>query len=607
MRYLRMFSNAALGGGLLAYYLLSLFLLLNPALSSSGWSPGRLELTVFLFYATGATAVFCALIVIRQLMAVGVLSPGWVSQGLLVWMVTGAAALAAAAMWLNLDGFGPVLGPAVLLGLSTAATWLVVSAIVLLLVALYGSSFERRRGIVSLVLFGSSIAASIAMPLAAGRSGLSAESGLRSSVRLPLTVQPSSARVVLLLVDGGSLDFIAPAVADGRLPNFGRLLDGGAVLHLATLRPTQPLPVWTAVATGKLPYKNGIRSAATYSVDGSSRRLELLPDFCFAHGLVHFGLLIEHPYTSSSLRAQTLWSIAASENVTVGIVGWPLTHPAPPVRGYLVSDRFHHRDEAKGDADPAFVYPAEDFAQALDALAPSSNAAMSTPLPPIDVPLADVESGLPVRRPLVVDREYEAVARRLQERHRAQLTAVRFQALDAVGHYFLRYANPQLVADVLVSEDERQRYGRLLEQSYAHVDAAIGRAMAALGPDDLLLVMSPFGMEPLSLAKRLLERALGNPDLSGSHEGAPDGFLLAYGSAVQPARLRRGSVLDVTPTALYFLGLPVGRDMDGFARADIFSREFAAERPITFIPSYDAALEPGPLEPGPFAPTLPAR
>ena len=75
-------------------------------------------------------------------------------------------------------------------------------------------------------------------------------------------------------------------------------------------------------------------------------------------------------------------------------------------------------------------------------------------------------------------------------------------------------------------------------------------------------------------------------DLSGTHERAPDGFLLAYGSAVQHGRPQRGSIVDVTPTLLYFFGLPVALDMDGFARSDLFTREFTTERPITFIPSY---------------------
>ena len=81
-------------------------------------------------------------------------------------------------------------------------------------------------------------------------------------------------------------------------------------------------------------------------------------------------------------------------------------------------------------------------------------------------------------------------------------------------------------------------------------------------------------------------RVVGDPAFSGTHERAPDGFLLAFGEAVAPGRPQRGSIVDVTPTVLYFFGLPVARDMDGFARSDLFTREFTAERPVTFISSY---------------------
>src|SRR5205823_5614551 len=97
------------------------------------------------------------------------------------------------------------------------------------------------------------------------------------------------------------------------------------------------------------------------------------------------------------------------------------------------------------------------------------------------------------------------------------------------------------------------------ESHYGVVDAAIGRALASLGPDDLLLVVAGFGIEPLGVGQRALERLIGDPDLSGTHEPAPDGFLMAYGAPVAPARfLKRASVVDIGPTVLYFLGLPVG-------------------------------------------------
>jgi hypothetical protein len=110
--------------------------------------------------------------------------------------------------------------------------------------------------------------------------------------------------------------------------------------------------------------------------------------------------------------------------------------------------------------------------------------------------------------------------------------------------------------------------------------------MSSLGENDLLLVVSGFGMEPLTFGKRLLERGIGDPRFTGTHERAPDGFLLAYGAAVAPARQARGAVVDVAPTLLYFLGLPVARDMDGFVRTDLFTRAFNEQRTITFIPSY---------------------
>ena len=111
--------------------------------------------------------------------------------------------------------------------------------------------------------------------------------------------------------------------------------------------------------------------------------------------------------------------------------------------------------------------------------------------------------------------------------------------------------------------------------------------MAALAPDDLLLVISGFGMQRQNALKQIAGRLLGDPDLTGTHDRAPDGFLFAYGADVQRGRHQRGSIIDVAPTVLYYLGLPVGRDMDGYARADIFTSEFTADRPITYIASYN--------------------
>ena len=107
----------------------------------------------------------------------------------------------------------------------------------------------------------------------------------------------SQANVTLLMFDGATLDMISPAVAAGRLPNIGRIFDQGAVLHLATLRPTQAEPVWSAIATGRYPMYNGVRSAEVYRAFGGPP-IQLLPDYCFAQALVSFGFLAAEPLTA---------------------------------------------------------------------------------------------------------------------------------------------------------------------------------------------------------------------------------------------------------------------------------------------------------------------
>ena len=143
--------------------------------------------------------------------------------------------------------------------------------------ALLQTRLRRGRGIVATV-FGLVLVASLAGPLYLRGAGEPTPPP-RTPVAAQLAPAQSSARVHMILLDGASLDFIAPNAAGGRFPNFGRLLDSGAVMHLATLRPTQPAPVWTAVATGKLPYKTSVYSAGTLrrsrigSAAGSASRL----------------------------------------------------------------------------------------------------------------------------------------------------------------------------------------------------------------------------------------------------------------------------------------------------------------------------------------------
>lgn len=574
-----MLMNVVLAGGLAACYILIVFLQLNPSLPLRPESVGPLALVLWLTYGLHFSVVSYVLVALRQLLAQEALSPGWLSVRLLVWLCVAAAAMGAALMWLNLQGLRLALDDEAARRMALGATALTTAVGLLVVLGLYRFSLGRQGGRAAGIAFALIVGASLVVPV--WLRGLGGDAGVGAG---PVVFEPSfsassdGGRLTMLLVDGASLDFISPAAADGRLPNFARVLDAGAVMHLATLRPTQPGPVWTAVATGKLPFRTGVRSAATYRVEAGGPAFDLLPDYCFAHVLTTIGFLTERPHSSASVRARTLWTMLGSSGVSVGVVRWPMTWPARRVRGALVSDRLHLTGGLP--EDPGLTYPPALAATLAFRLEPPDAAARAVRLqggsdPPY--PAADA---------LAADRFYARVFDTLRlERPDLQMLAVRYQGLDVVGHRFLREAMPRAFGDV--AEEERRRFGRVLEQYYRFVDGEVGRAIERLGPDDLLLVVSAFGMEPLSLPKRLLEAVLGNRSLSGTHERAPDGFLLAYGAHVRAARLPRASVVDVTPTVLYFFGLPVARDMDGYARTDIFSPAFTSERPLTVIPTYE--------------------
>jgi len=576
-----MLSNSAFAGLLAAAYFTLLLLLLNPAVPLR--AAGPLLTVIVLSYGLHITVVSYALYVLRRIVMVEPSPPGWVSLRLLTWSAAVLSGTAAVITWLHASGLRTALDPRALPPLGQAVVVFAIAAFVFLVLGLAQNARDQRRRTLVGILFTVATILSIVGPLWIRGVGV----GRLMFADAPATVTALPAerpRVVLLCLDGASLDVISPAVASGRLPNFGRMLDAGASMHLATTRPTQPEPVWASIMTGMWPSRHGVRGSSRYRPFNGDAELEVLPDYVFSQALVRFGLLVEEPYSSASLGTQPLWRIAAGYDVRTGLIGLPLTHPATQASGFIVSDRFHRRADRVVALDgEAAVSPArlDDVArQVLAEEQPDGELRVRLDLLPWTG-----ESGSTVE----ADRLHHRLAQQLVAAEDVQLLAIRYAGLDAVGHYYLRYARPEAFGDV--TEDERRRFGRVLDDYYAYVDSLVGEAIASLREGDVVMVVSGFGMEPLTVGKRVLERVAGDPKFSGSHERGPDGFLLAYGSPIVAGRQSRGAVVDVAPTLLYFLGLPVARDMDGFARTDLFTQAFNAQRTITFIPTYGAQAD----------------
>ncbi|MDQ3149375.1 MAG: alkaline phosphatase family protein [Chloroflexota bacterium] len=578
MRFLRMLTNALLAGAFGAAYLTIIVLQLNPEVPLLSATPWWWFLMLGMLYGIHFAVLFYVILVVREFVAMDPFSPGWVSVRLLAWLGAALSAGAAILMWFNVRGFALALGELAAWRMTAGAVAATASAIVLLAIAAAHYSFGRRGSRVGASLFAIAVVASMALPIAARGRGTAAREHVPWTTRpVVAELSPGEPRVTVLMLDGASLAHIWPRAAEGRLPNFSRLLDGGAAMDLATIRPTQPDPVWTAVATGIYPAGNGVRSAARYYARGDDRGISLLADHSLSHALVQLGFVKDAPLTSAAWRARPLWGILSDQGMASSIVRWPLTHPANPSTGVIVSDRLHQVVDSIAEYDraahPAWVLPAVQ--PVIDGAPGSTNGAADE---------AGFTAGSPEDVALQRDLLYARVSRTLRDAESSRLSAMRYTGLDTVGHYYLQYAQPAPPRGV--PEEERRTFAQVVDRYYAFIDAEIGSALAGMAKDDLLLVISGFGMESTGFAKRWLARVIGDADFSGTHERAPDGFMLAYGTAVQPGRPQRGSIVDVTPTLLYFFGLPIARDMDGFARADLFIPEFSSVRPLSFVPSY---------------------
>jgi predicted AlkP superfamily phosphohydrolase/phosphomutase len=591
-----MLTNALVVGGLGSAYVTALVLQLNPQVPLVSATSAHWALAVMGFYGVLLTVLVWVLLFIREVFLGSGMSPGWLSVRVLAWIGAGFTGVMSWITWANWRGLRAVLDVAAAGRLRTGAVAMTVCAILLFITAVLRYSF-RRGGRPTGVLLTIVMTASVLVPLGTRGVGDVIVPSVRSprSNQLPALAAPAATTlfepkppsVRMILLDGASLSYIRHRVAAGQLPNFGLILDRGAIISLATLKPTQPEPVWAAAATGKYPPKNGVRSSFVYRANpGDADPVTLLPDYCFAQGLIVLGFVTAREAGADVLRARPLWDILADYQLSSGIVRWPLTSPARAARGFTISDQFD-----KGSRSPLRLDDAVNGAPttAAELAREAFDETQFQPWPDV-LPDELISSASPsVIARTRWDRSYSEALTQLNDQFKVSLTAIRYTGLNVLSSAYFAYTEPATLSSLTrnVTVADQVRYGGAIDRYYRWIDDQVGAMRTALAPGDLLLVVSGFGMEGVSLPTAILNRILPVDEQSGTHDDAPEGFLLAYGTNVAPGEYPRGSIVDVAPTVLYYMGVPIGRDMDGFARTDIFQRPFTLGRPTTFIATHE--------------------
>ena len=577
----RTLQSALLASSILAGSLVVLTLYLNPSLQLRD-ELGALFVVIFLPYALVGTAVLLLLALAASLVRWPLAPrpplpsvPWFTSLALLSTLVS------AALYWRNLWEYRHSIPLELLRGLTASAVAVSAVALVLLAVAFDLALFSARgrAPAAALIIVGPALA--VALPLALRPTPAA------NPRPVPVAAEPMrpQRRIVLFGVDGLSPDLLRDALARGSQPVFARLLERGAHGPLATLRPTEAPPLWNTILTGRLPRDHGVKSFATYHLWGSKATYELLPSFAFVSFLERAGLVTTRPISSANRKRRALWNCFDAFSIPSGFVRTWGTFPAERVQGFLLSPYFHLLldDEERVALS---LFPRELLPEAKARAVRPADVDKALLLEFVD---ASAENdAFPWRRELVEralapDLTYQRAGSVLRSAYDPAFYATYVYGLDVVGHAFLRFAQPERFGDV--RPEEVRRYGRVLDRYLALVGQWLFEAERGLGPDDLLVVVSAYGMEPVPLWRRLLT----GRERSGTHANAPDGLILAVGAGIRPGtRLTSASVLDVTPTLLYLAGLPVGRDMEGRILAEMIDASFAREHPVSYIPSYES-------------------
>lgn len=122
-------------------------------------------------------------------------------------------------------------------------------------------------------------------------------------------------RVFIVGWDGATFDLIKPWVAEGKLPNIAKIMNGGVHGDLRSTLPPMTFPAWTSFMTGKNPAKHGIFDF-TRQRPGSY-------DLEFLNG--------------GQRKAPTFWKLLSDAGKKVISISVPCTYPPEKVNGVMLS------------------------------------------------------------------------------------------------------------------------------------------------------------------------------------------------------------------------------------------------------------------------------
>ena len=371
--------------------------------------------------------------------------------------------------------------------------------------------------------------------------------------------RPATGRKVLLVGwDGADWNVIQPLLDAGELPVLESIINHGVMGNLASIRPMLSPMLWTSIATGKRPFKHGV------------------------HGFTEVDYELNQivPVGSTTRQCRAIWNMLNERGYKTQVVSWFATHPAQPLDGACVTDRFAHPVPTRLDKEwklsKGTIYPAR-LEEQLSSLrvrpeeipgevlamfvrdAPKVNQDYDKRLHQISIRLAESFTA-------------HAAATYLLEHEPWDFATVYFHGIDLICHDFMQFHPPRRPG---VYEPEFNHYCDVVNSAYRLHDAMLGRLLQLAGQEATVIVVSDHGFKSDHTRPFVVPNV--PTGIAAWHRVS--GMFAMRGAGLRSDELIHGAnLLDVTPTILALFGLPVGADMDGRVLVEAFSRAPTVER-----------------------------
>ena len=369
-------------------------------------------------------------------------------------------------------------------------------------------------------------------------------------------------KVLLIGWDSADWKVINPLMDKGEMPNLEKLVNGGVSGNLATMYPELSPMLWTSIATGKRPFKHGILGFSEPTPSGDSIR----------------------PITNISRKTRALWNILNLKGKKSNVVGWWPSHPAEPINGVMVSNRYQRANAGMDKPWPIVsgtVHP-EKLSKNLASIRLHPQELKTEHIAPFIQSLENIDQDKDKRLESIAKILCDCIninsaATALMQLEEWDFMGVYFDSIDHFSHGFMQFHPPKLDQ---VSQKDFDIYHDVVNSGYRFHDMMLGTLLELAGDDTTVMIVSDHGFHSDHLRPKSIPNEPAGPAVQHRHYG----MITVKGPGIKKdERIYGASLLDVTPTILTIFGEPVGEDMDGKPLVNIFEDK----KEITTIPSWD--------------------